>query len=91
MTTRNQTIWTEEMVAIAAGMKRAGFTAKAIAARLGVTFKSVESKLQKVGAKRDLTGNSGGKKFKGLGRQAIEAIDGAAATAEVLGAYSTIE
>jgi hypothetical protein len=86
----SRTIWTKEMVAIAAGMKRAGFTTKAIAARLGVPFKSTQNKLQEVGAKRNLDGTTG-TKFKGLGRQAIEAVDGAAATAEVLGAYSTIE
>ena len=88
--TGNKVDWTEEMVAIAAGMKRAGFTSKAIGARLGVPYKSVDNKLQKVGAKRNLIGNSG-KKFKGLGRQAIEAIDGAAETAEVLGASSTVK
>jgi DNA-binding CsgD family transcriptional regulator len=77
------------MVATAAGMKRAGFSSKAIAARLSVTTSSVDNKLRKVGAKRNLIVNSR-KKFKGFGRQVIEAINGAAETAEVLGASSTI-
>lgn len=85
----SRAIWTEEMVAIAAGMKRAGLTNRIIAARLGVTGSSVDNKMQKVGAKRNLTGATG-VRFKGFGRQAIEARESAAEAAEMLGASNTI-
>jgi Mn-dependent DtxR family transcriptional regulator len=48
------TIWTDEMKATAAGMKRAGFSNKAIAARLGVSPKAVQGCTQRLGAKRTL-------------------------------------
>ena len=57
--------WTEEMTAICFGMKRAGMTTKAIAARLGVTERDVKKKcLHK--ARKSLTGRAGreGKKSR---------------------------
>jgi len=66
-------IWDEEMVARAAGMKRAGFTNAVIAKRLGVTTNSLGHKLAKIGAKRRLDGNSG-KGHKGFGRIAFDNI-----------------
>lgn len=53
-------IWTEEMVAIAAGMRRVGFTHAKIAERLGVTESAVRGKMQKVKARRRLDGNKPG-------------------------------
>jgi hypothetical protein len=50
------TIWTEEMKATAAGMKRAGLTTKAIAARLGITEKAVSHKLHQMRARKRLDG-----------------------------------
>jgi hypothetical protein len=51
------TIWTDEMKATAAGMKRAGFSNKAIAARLGVSPKAVQGCTQRLGARRSLDGH----------------------------------
>ena len=48
------TIWTDEMKATAAGMKRAGFSNKAIAARLKVSPKAVQGCTSRLGAKRTL-------------------------------------
>ena len=56
------TIWTDEMTAIAAGMKRAGFSAKKIAERLGVKPRSVSDRTLRVGAKSKLDGKSGHRK-----------------------------
>ena len=44
-------IWTEEMRATAAGMKRAGLPTKVIAARLGVSPRAVQSCLARLGAR----------------------------------------
>ena len=52
------TVWTDEMIAIAAGMKRAGLTNKVIAARLGVTASAVIGKCNRVGVHRRLDGSS---------------------------------
>jgi hypothetical protein len=52
-------VWDEEMVARAAGMKRAGFTAKAIAERLGVTSKAVKARMYKAKARVGLDGKGG--------------------------------
>ena len=49
---RRGTIWTDEMKATAAGMKRAGLTTKAIAARLGITEKAVSHKMHQMRARR---------------------------------------
>lgn len=53
-------VWTDEMTAIAAGMKRAGMTHKAIAARLGVSENAVKGRMGRLGARRRLDGHSGG-------------------------------
>ena len=52
-------IWDAEMTARAAGMKRAGFTAKQISERLGVTPKAVNNKMQKTNVRLRLDGKSG--------------------------------
>lgn len=51
------TIWTEEMKATAAGMKRAGLPTKTIAARLGVTPGAVQGCLARLGARKTLDGH----------------------------------
>jgi transposase len=53
--------WDEEMLARAAGMKRAGMTNKDIAARLGVSVGSVVGRMNRAGAKRHLDGHKGGR------------------------------
>jgi transposase len=40
--------WTEEMITIAVGMKRAGLSAKAIAKRLGVPERTINSRMQRM-------------------------------------------
>ena len=45
------TIWTEEMKATAAGMKRAGLPTKTIAARLGVSPNAAQACLARLGAR----------------------------------------
>lgn len=52
-------VWDAEMVARAAGMKRAGFTAKVIAERLGVTERAVKARMHKARAHVRLDGSSG--------------------------------
>jgi hypothetical protein len=52
-------VWDAEMVARAAGLKRAGFTTKAIAERLGVTAKAVANRMYRAGARVRLDGKSG--------------------------------
>ena len=44
-----KTIWTDEMIAIAAGMRRAGFHAKKIGERLGLSGSVVQVKTHKIG------------------------------------------
>lgn len=51
-------LWTDEMTAIAAGMKRAGLSAKTIAKRLGVTPDAVACKAKRIGARANLDGKS---------------------------------
>jgi len=53
------TRWTEEMKTLAVGMKRAGMSNKAIAARLGTTPKAVGSMTAKLKARRRLDGKGG--------------------------------
>ena len=60
--------WTAEMVAIAAGLRRAGFTSAMIAERLGVTKKAVHNKLRKVGSKSGLDGKAAMRGFVPIGR-----------------------
>jgi hypothetical protein len=52
-------VWDAEMVARAAGLKRAGFSAKVIAERLGVTEKAVKARMHKAKARVRLDGKSG--------------------------------
>jgi len=51
--------WDEEMLARAAGMKRAGIPTATIAERLGVSIGSVRIRMYRMGAKRRLDGRSG--------------------------------
>lgn len=67
-------VWDAEMIARAAGMKRAGINAKDIAKRLGVTTASLRGKMHRIGAKCRLDGSSG-KGHKGHGRYVLEIID----------------
>ena len=60
--------WTAEMVAIAAGLRRAGFTSAMIAERLGVTKRAVHNKLLKVGSKSGLDGKAAMRGFVPQGR-----------------------
>jgi hypothetical protein len=53
---RKPSVWTDEMKATAAGMKRAGLSAKVIAARLGVSVGAVNGAMHRVGARRRLDG-----------------------------------
>jgi DNA-binding Lrp family transcriptional regulator len=52
-------VWDAEMVARAAGLKRAGFTAKVIAERLGVTIPAVRNRMRKAQARVRLDGKGG--------------------------------
>lgn len=54
-------VWDAEMVARAAGLKRAGFSAKVIAERLGVTEKAVKGRMAKAKVRVRLDGKSGGR------------------------------
>ena len=51
MANRKPSVWDEEMVARAAGLKRAGFPAKVIAQKLGVTARAVSAKMSRTGVK----------------------------------------
>jgi Zn-dependent peptidase ImmA (M78 family) len=82
--------WDEEMVARAAGMKRAGFANAEIAKRLGVTENAVRYKLYSIKAKRRLDG-SGGKWTNGLGRHLFESMEAIRQTDEELGTPSGME
>lgn len=53
-------IWDAEMVARAAGLKRAGFPAKVIATRLGVSVSAVKNIMSTKGVKLRLDGRIGG-------------------------------
>lgn len=52
-------VWDEEMVARAAGMKRAGFSNKVIAERLGVTEQAVQGRMHRAKARVRLDGRGG--------------------------------
>jgi len=54
MANQHNSPWDAELVARAAGLKRAGFTSKAIAQKLGVTAKAVNTKMSRTGAKSPL-------------------------------------
>ena len=47
MANRHNSPWDAELVARAAGLKRAGFTSKAIARRLGVTTAALNGKMSR--------------------------------------------
>jgi transposase len=51
--------WDAELVARAAGLKRAGFSCKEIAKRLGVTARAVNSKMYRTGAKSPVYARGG--------------------------------
>ncbi len=51
MANRKPSVWDAELIARAAGLKRAGFTSKAIAQKLGVTTKAVDGKMFRTGVK----------------------------------------
>ena len=53
-------IWNAEMVARAAGLKRAGFTAKVISERLGVTESAVKNQMKTKGVRSRLDRRGGG-------------------------------
>ena len=82
--------WDEEMVARAAGMKRAGFANAEIAKRLGVTENSVRYKLYSIKAKRRLDG-SRGKATNGFGRHFFETVAARRQIDEELGTSSGME
>ena len=52
-------VWDAEMVARAAGLKRAGFSNKAIAEKLGVTEKAIKARMYKAKARVRLDGKGG--------------------------------
>ena len=52
-------VWDAEMTARAAGLKRAGFSAKVIAERLGVTEKAVKARMLKAKVRIRLDGRGG--------------------------------
>ena len=60
--------WTAEMVAIAAGLRSAGFTSTMISERLGISKKAVQNKLLKVGSKSGLDGKAAMRGFIPIGR-----------------------
>jgi len=51
MANRHNSPWDAELIARAAGLKRAGFTSKAIAQKLGVTPRAVDNKMVRTGVK----------------------------------------
>ena len=52
-------VWDAEMVARAAGLKRAGFTTKVIAERLGVSASAVKNRMYRGGVQSRLDGRHG--------------------------------
>jgi len=58
----------DEMRAIAAGMKRAGLTNRAIAERLGISLRAAKTLCVSLGAKRRLDGKGGAYHNRGCGR-----------------------
>lgn len=75
MPKNDRVTWDAEMLAIAAGMKRAGFSAPAIAKRLGINAKAVKNKMSKVGAKRRLDGRPGNRGIFPVGSIGIKLMD----------------
>jgi len=65
--------WDEEMLARAAGMKRAGIPTAAIAERLGVSIGSVANRLSRLGVRRKLNGGVG--RLTDVGSRRLAAID----------------
>jgi DNA-binding Lrp family transcriptional regulator len=60
--------WTAEMVAIAAGLRKAGFTNAVISERLGISKSAVQNKLHKLNVKSGLDGKGFRRRFIPLGR-----------------------
>lgn len=56
--------WDAELIARAAGLKRAGFSAKEIAKRLGVTAGAVNTKMSRTGAKSPSHERNGRKLYR---------------------------
>jgi DNA-binding transcriptional MerR regulator len=76
--------WDDELLARAAGLKRAGFTLKQIAEKLDKPEGSVKLRLSRIGAKRRLNGN-GGRGPKPIGRIGLEMIETTYDTIDLLG------
>lgn len=83
--------WDPETVARAVGLKRAGFSSKYIAEKLGKTPHAVQSKLKRVGAKRRLDGHGGNMSSASFGRDRLHRLMTASETAEILGVSSQEE
>lgn len=85
MANRKPRVWDEEMVARAAGLKRAGFPAKVIAARLGVSLYAVECQMHRKGIKSRLDGRRCGKKgMVSFGPMALARFEAAKESAQDL-------
>jgi hypothetical protein len=70
------THWTDEMVARAVGMKRAGLATGVIAKRLGVSAPAVAGKMRAIGVFRTLTRKGGiGPNWGRLMRSFVERAD----------------
>ena len=82
--------WDEEMMARAAGLKRAGFSIAMIAERLGVSVGSVRNRLLRAGAKVRLTGTGGRGSLK-YGRRGLDVQDTIEGVIEMLGTSEGIE
>ena len=76
--------WDEEMLARAAGMKRAGLPLTTIAERLGVSVGSARNRLTRIGAKRRLTGTSGRGPLP-IGRIGLQMVETPRDTTDLLG------
>jgi hypothetical protein len=83
--------WDDELLARAVGLKRAGFSNKQIAEKLGKPLGSVKVRMARVGAKRRLDGKSGSRIAPPIGRMALDTITSGDATTELLGTSSTTE
>jgi len=68
-------IWTDEDKAVAAGMKRAGMTAKQIAARLGRSIPDVRNQCRKVKAFCHLDHRPGNARMLRPKQEPLEELD----------------
>jgi hypothetical protein len=83
--------WDSETIARAVGLKRAGFSSKYIAEKLGKTREAVQSKLKRVGAKRRLDGRGGSAGGVSFGRDRLHRLMTVSETVEILGVSSQEE